>query len=1048
MNLSRPFIYRPVATGLLSVALVLVGLLAWRLLPVAPLPQVDFPVISVTASLPGASPESMASTVATPLERALGSISGISAISSSSSQGSTQVVLTFDLDRNLDDAARDVQAAINVVRGELPAGMPGNPEFQKIDPSQAPIMGLALSSPNLSPSQLYDASSTILSQRLAQIVGVGEVGVSGASLPAVRVQLDPGALLHRGIALDEVRNAISQANALRPLGVIEDSHYRWRVSTSDPLRKASEYRELIIRHNNGAVVRLGDVAEVSESVENRYSSGFHNDRPAVILMISRQSGANIVETIDAVYKELPRLRALMPADSELSVIMDRSPGIRATLSEAQLSLLISVVLVMLVVWLFLGSFRTALIPSIAIPVSLVGAFVAMYFYGFSLNNLSLMALVVACGLVVDDAIVVLENIERHIEAGLSPLQASLVGAKEVGFTLLAMNLALVVVFVSILFMGGVVERLFREFSITLAAAMLISLLVSLTLTPSLCARWLRPRFDTEKGATANTSGSNSLEHRMSAFSEEMFDSLKNGYARSLDWALRHGIVVMLVLAAVIGCNVYLYIALPKTTLPQQDTGQVRGFVRGDDGFSFQLMQPKIEAFRQYILTDPAVADVTGTSGGGSGLTNAQITLNLKPLSERGVSAQEVVDRLRANAPKVPGAMLYMMVDQDIRLSSPFSRSDYELLLRSDSLDALGKWSRIASQAMQDIPELVDVDSVGNEDARQVTLNINRELAKQYGVDMSIVASMLNNAFSQRQVATLYDDMNQYRVVMELAPGYTSQPAVLSQLNVLTSDGASVPLSTFATWDYGMGEDRIRHEAQFASEGIGYALAPGVTAVEAEEAIAAVLDRIMLPTAVHVAADGGRPDFGADLNQPWLILWVLLAVYLVLGVLYESTLHPLTILSTLPSAGIGALLALKISETPLSLIALLGLFLLIGIVMKNAILMIDFALQAQRRDGLLPEQAIRQAARLRLRAILMTNLAGLLGAVPLAIGFGEGAELRRPLGITIIGGLAVSQFLTLYTTPIIYLYLERLRQYVLRDKSAEQVFAPAVTEKSE
>jgi multidrug efflux pump len=1048
MNLSRPFIYRPVATGLLSVALVLVGLLAWRLLPVAPLPQVDFPVISVTASLPGASPESMASTVATPLERALGSISGISAISSSSSQGSTQVVLTFDLDRNLDDAARDVQAAINVVRGELPAGMPGNPEFQKIDPSQAPIMGLALSSPNLSPSQLYDASSTILSQRLAQIVGVGEVGVSGASLPAVRVQLDPGALLHRGIALDEVRNAISQANALRPLGVIEDSHYRWRVSTSDPLRKASEYRELIIRHNNGAVVRLGDVAEVSESVENRYSSGFHNDRPAVILMISRQSGANIVETIDAVYKELPRLRALMPADSELSVIMDRSPGIRATLSEAQLSLLISVVLVMLVVWLFLGSFRTALIPSIAIPVSLVGAFVAMYFYGFSLNNLSLMALVVACGLVVDDAIVVLENIERHIEAGLSPLQASLVGAKEVGFTLLAMNLALVVVFVSILFMGGVVERLFREFSITLAAAMLISLLVSLTLTPSLCARWLRPRFDTEKGATANTSGSNSLEHRMSAFSEEMFDSLKNGYARSLDWALRHGIVVMLVLAAVIGCNVYLYIALPKTTLPQQDTGQVRGFVRGDDGFSFQLMQPKIEAFRQYILTDPAVADVTGTSGGGSGLTNAQITLNLKPLSERGVSAQEVVDRLRANAPKVPGAMLYMMVDQDIRLSSPFSRSDYELLLRSDSLDALGKWSRIVSQAMQDIPELVDVDSVGNEDARQVTLNINRELAKQYGVDMSIVASMLNNAFSQRQVATLYDDMNQYRVVMELAPGYTSQPAVLSQLNVLTSDGASVPLSTFATWDYGMGEDRIRHEAQFASEGIGYALAPGVTAVEAEEAIAAVLDRIMLPTAVHVAADGGRPDFGADLNQPWLILWVLLAVYLVLGVLYESTLHPLTILSTLPSAGIGALLALKISETPLSLIALLGLFLLIGIVMKNAILMIDFALQAQRRDGLLPEQAIRQAARLRLRAILMTNLAGLLGAVPLAIGFGEGAELRRPLGITIIGGLAVSQFLTLYTTPIIYLYLERLLQYVLRDKSAEQVFAPAVTEESE
>ena len=1045
MNLSRPFIYRPVATGLLSLALVLVGLLAWRLLPVAPLPQVDFPVISVTASLPGASPESMASTVATPLERALGSISGISAISSSSNQGSTQVVLTFDLDRNLDEAARDVQAAINVVRGELPAGMPGNPEFRKIDPSQAPIMGLALSSPNLSPSELYDAASTILSQRLAQIVGVGEVGVSGASLPAVRVQLDPGALLHRGIALDEVRNAISQANALRPLGVIEDSSHRWRVSTNDPLRKASEYRDLVIRHNDGAVVRLGDVAEVSESVENRYSSGFHNDRPAVILMISRQSGANIVETIDAIYAELPRLRALMPADSELSVIMDRSPVIRATLSEAQLSLLISVALVMLVVWLFLGSLRTALIPSIAIPVSLIGAFVVMYFYGFSLNNLSLMALVVACGLVVDDAIVVLENIERHIEAGLSPLRASLVGAKEVGFTLLAMNLALVVVFVSILFMGGVVERLFREFSITLAAAMLISLLVSLTLTPSLCARWLRPHREANSSDEANLTAG--MENRMAAYSHEMFESLKNGYARSLDWALRHGIVVMLVLAGVIACNVYLYIALPKTTLPQQDTGQVRGFVRGDDGFSFQLMQPKIEVFRQYILSDPAVADVTGTSGGSGGLTNAQLTLNLKPLSERGVSAQAVVDRLRANAPKVPGAMLHMMVDQDIRLSSPFSRSEYELILRSDSLEALDKWSRIASQAMQDLPELVDVDSVGNEDARQVTLNINRELAKQYGVDMNTVASMLNNAFSQRQVATLYDDMNQYRVVMELAPGYTSQPAVLSQLNVLTSDGARVPLSTFATWDYGMGEDRIRHEGQFASEGIGYGLAPDVTAQEAEEAIARALDSIMLPTAVHVAPDGGRPDFGADLSQPWLILWVLLAVYLVLGVLYESTLHPLTILSTLPSAGIGALLALKSSQTQLSLIALLGLFLLIGIVMKNAILMIDFALQAQRRDGMQPEQAIREAARLRLRAILMTNLAGLLGAVPLAIGFGEGAELRRPLGITIIGGLAVSQLLTLYTTPIIYLYLERLRQFVLRDKSpAKNHAVPAVEKK--
>ncbi|AKH70155.1 cation/multidrug efflux pump [Spongiibacter sp. IMCC21906] len=1019
MNLSRPFIQRPVGTGLLSLAIVLVGLLAWRMLPVSPLPQIDFPVISVSASLPGASPESMATTVATPLERALGAISGVTAISSSSNQGSSQVVLTFELDRNINEAARDVQAAINSVRSQLPSGMPGNPEFRKVDPSQAPIMGLALSSPNLMSAQLYDAASTILAQRLAQIVGVGEVEVSGASLPAVRVQLNPGALLHRGLALDEVRNAISTANALRPLGVIEDANYRWRVTTSDPLRKASEYRDLVISQTDGAVVRLGDVAEVTNSVENRYSSGFHNDRPAVMLMISRQSGANIVETIDAIYAELPRLKALMPADSELSVIMDRSPGIRSTLSEAELTLLISVVLVILVVWAFLGSFRTALIPTLAIPVSLIGAFVVMYFYGFSLNNLSLMALVVACGLVVDDAIVVLENIERHLEAGLSPLHASLKGANEVGFTLLAMNLALVVVFVSILFMGGVVERLFREFSITLAGAMLISLLVSITLTPSLCARWLQAKEQRRPGRFARNSA-------------ELFESLQTAYGHSLDWVLRHGVLVMVLLLGVLASNIYLYMAIPKTTLPNQDTGQIRGFVRGDDGFSFQIMQPKIEAFRQYILQDPAVADVTGTSGGNGGLTNAQLTVNLKPVTERDASAQEVVDRLRENAPLVSGGRLMLMVDQDIRLSSPFRRSEYELLLRSDSLEDLREWAYNAAVAMQELPELVDVDSPGGEETQQVVLNIDREKARQYGVDMSTIASMLNNSFSQRQVATLYDEMNQYRVVMELTPGYTSSPSVLRQLEVLTDDGNKVPLSTFTSWDYGMGEDRIRHEGQFASEGIGYALAPGVTALQAEAALAEMVNKIKLPTKVHVAEDDdtGR-DFGADLSQPWLILWVLLAVYLVLGVLYESTLHPLTILSTLPSAGIGALIALKISNTYLSLIALLGLFLLIGIVMKNAILMIDFALQAQRRNGLTPIAAIREASVLRLRAILMTNLAALLGAVPLAMGFGEGAELRRPLGITIIGGLLVSQFLTLYTTPVVYLYLEKLRQKCIR-----------------
>ena len=1019
MNLARLFIDRPIGICLLAVALLVGGLLTWRLMPVAPLPEVDFPVIVVTANLPGASPESMATTVATPLERALGSISGVVAITSSSNQGSTQVMLQFELGRNIDEAAREVQAAINSVRGELPSGMPDNPQYRKINPSQAPIMALALSSPNLAPSDLYDAASTVLAQKIAQISGVGEVSVTGAALPAVRVQLDPGALLHSGIALDEVRNAIGQSDSLYPLGYIEDDEHRWRLRISDSLRTAEQYRDLIIRHQEGAVVRLGDVATVTDSVENRYTSGFHNHNPAVIVMINRQSGANIVQTIDAIRDQLPQLQVLMPADSDLSVVMDRSPVIRATLNEAQFTLVLASILVVLVVWLFLGRARTALIPSVALPVSLVGSFVVMYFYGFSLNNLSLMALIVAAGLVVDDAIVVLENVQRHIENGLSPYKAAIKGAGEVGFTLLAMNVALVVVFVSILFMGGVVERLFREFSITLAAAMLISLLLSLTLTPSLCALWLK-------------SNAEQAPSRVAHYSESLFASLQDGYGKTLDWSLRYGVLVLLILMAVIVSSAYLYTTLPKETLPQQDTGQIRGFVRGDNGFSFHVMQPKIDAYREYILQDPAVAHLTGTSGGSGGLTNAALSINLKPLAERGVSAQEVVERLRAGTPAIPGAMMMLFVDQDLQLSSPFRQNEHEVVLRSDSLSDLRVWAERVSHAMQDMPELADVDTVSGEGTRQIVLDIDREAARRHGVDMAMVASLLNNSFSQRQVATLYDELNQYRVVMELEPRYTEEPEVLGQLEVLTAEGSRVPLSTFASWGYGMADDRVRHDGQFASQGIGYALAPGVTTYEADQAIDRMLAEVMLPSSVHtVPASAGRPDFSVDLNQPWLLLWVILAVYLVLGVLYESTVHPLTILSTLPSAGIGALLALKLSGIYFSLIALLGLFLLIGIVMKNAIMMIDFALEAQRRDGVAPREAIYRAALLRLRPILMTNLAGLFGALPLVLGFGDGAEMRRPLGIAIIGGLAVSQLLTLYTTPVIYLYLERLRQRVLR-----------------
>jgi len=1010
MNLSRPFVRRPVASMLLAAAILLIGALAGRLLPVAPLPQVDFPAIQVSASLPGADPETMAASVTAPLERALGSIAGVASLTSSSGTGSASITLQFDLNRDINAAARDVQASINAARAELPSGLPGSPTFRKVNPSQAPIMALALSSPTLSPGQLYDAASTILAQRLAQVVGVGEVTVDGASLPAVRVQLDPNLLAHYGIALDEVRRTIANANPLRPLGQIENAQLRWQIGSTDQLRTAAAYRPLIIRTVNGAPVRLGDVADVTDSVENRYSAGFHNDRPAVILTISRQPDANIIETIAAINAQLPVLRALVPEATELTVILDRSPGIRATLADAQVTLLLACALVAGVVWAFLGSFRAALIPGLAIPVSLIGSLAIMHLYGFSLNNLSLMALIVAAGLVVDDAIVVMENIARHIEAGVRPLRAAVKGAGEVGFTLLAMNAALIVVFVSILFMGGLIERLFREFSITLAAAMLVSLAVSLTLTPSLCARLLK-RGDTRP--------------RLSAYAW-----LARGYAASLRWALRHAPLVVLLLAAVVAVNVWLYATTPKGFLPQQDTGQLRGFVRGDDGASFQVMQPKMEVYRQLVMADPAVADVAGTIGGAFGISNARMMVRLKPLSERnGESAQQVVNRLRMAQPMVPSGMLILSVDQDINLPRAWGNSgDYDLTLLSGELEPLRLWARRVGDALTALPELTDVSVSGNEAARQVSLSIDREAAEQLGIDMQTVTQVLNNAFSQRQVATLYDSLNQYRVVMEVNPRYTQDPQTLEQLQVIVGDGRRVPLSAIARYDYSLASDRVRHDKQFAAATVSFSLAENVPLEVGLTAIDRALGDIMLPDEVHVEFGGGAKGLQGTLAaQPMLILGVLVAVYLVLGILYESTLHPLTILSTLPSAGVGALIGLRAGGLEFSLIALLGLFLLIGIVMKNAILMIDVALVAQRQRGWPPARAIYHAARLRLRPILMTNLAGLLGALPLALGTGSGAEMRQPLGVAIVGGLLVSQVLTLYTTPVVYLTLDRLRR---------------------
>ncbi len=1016
MNLSGPFIRRPVATMLLSLAIMLLGGVSFGLLPVSPLPQIDFPVIVVSASLPGASPEVMASTVATPLERSFGSIAGVNTMSSRSSQGSTRVILQFDQDRDINGAAREVQAAINASRNLLPSGMKSMPTYKKVNPSQAPIMVLALTSEVLSKGELYDLASTILSQSLSQVPGVGEVQIGGSSLPAVRIELEPQMLNQYGVSLDEVRSTIASANVRRPKGAVSDGERNWQIQANDQLEKAKDYESLIIRYQDGAALRLNHVAKVQDSVEDRYNSGFFNNDAAVLLVVNRQAGANIIETVNAIKAQLPALQAVLPANVKLEVAMDRSPVIKATLHEAEMTLLIAVVLVIIVVFLFLGNFRASLIPTLAVPVSLIGTFAIMYLYGFSLNNLSLMALILATGLVVDDAIVVLENISRHIDAGIAPMKAAYMGAKEVGFTLLSMNVSLVAVFLSILFMGGIVESLFREFSITLAASIVVSLVVSLTLTPMLCARWLKP----------HVPGS---ENAMQRWSIRLNERMMRGYARSLDWVLRHKRLTLFSLLVTIGVNVALYVIVPKTFMPQQDTGQLIGFVRGDDGLSFSVMQPKMEIFRKAVLADPAVESVAGFIGGNGGTNNALMIVRLKPVSERKISAQKVIERMRNTMPKVPGGRLMLMADQDLQFGGGREQtsSQYSYILQSGDLNELRTWYPKVVAALKALPELTAIDAREGRGAQQVTLVVDRDQAKRLGIDMNMVTAVLNNAYSQRQISTIYDSLNQYQVVMEVNPKYAQDPETLNQVQVITADGQRVPLSTIAHYENSLQDDRVEHEGQFASETISFDMAPGVSLEQGTAAIERAIAKLGLPEDVIAKMAGTGDAFAAtQKSQPFMILGALVAVYLVLGILYESYIHPLTILSTLPSAGVGALLSIYLTGGEFSLISLLGLFLLIGVVKKNAILMIDLALQLERHGGLSPEQSIRSACLQRLRPILMTTLAAILGAVPLMLSTAEGAEMRQPLGLTIIGGLIFSQILTLYTTPVVYLYLDRAR----------------------
>jgi multidrug efflux pump len=1011
MNISQPFIRRPVGTTLLVVAIALAGGAAYPLLPVAPLPQVDFPTISISAALPGASPQTMASSVATPLERQLGHIAAVTEMSSSSALGSTSLTLQFDLDRDIDAAARDVQAAINAARGSLPSNLPSNPSYRKVNPADSPIFMLALTSSTLTRGQMYDAASTIMAQKLAQVSGVGQVTVGGSSLPSVRIELNPTELNRYGIGLEQVASVLSAANANAPKGHFSDGHRTWEVDANDQIFTADDYSPLVVAYHNGSAVRISDIGQAVDSVENIRNSGYASGKPSVLVIIFSQPGANVIDTVDGIRAILPQVKASIPQSIDVAVAMDQTATIRTSVSDTERTLMISVLLVILVVFCFLRSARTTFIPSVVVPVSLVGTFGVMYLLGYSLDNLSLMALTISTGFVVDDAIVVVENVTRYLEQGLCPLDAALKGAQEVGSTVLTISISLVAVFIPLLLMGGIVGRLFREFAVTLSVAIVISMAISLTATPMMCGYLLRsPR-----------------EHgRLYRTSEQAFNWVVDWYAKTLSVALRFRAVTLVVLLATIGLNVYLFIRVPKGFFPQQDNGRIQGSMQGDEDISFQALDTSLLKMIDLIDTDPAIDTVNGFTGGGN---TARLFISLKPIEVRGVSAETVIARLRPKLAKVPGVAMYLQAAQDLRVGGRQSNAQYQLVMQGDNLDDLMTFAPRMVAQLKKVSLVTDVSSDQQSGGLQSFIQYDRPTAARFGISPQLIDATLNDAFGQRPVSTMYTALNQYHVVMEAAPAFWQDPRVLQQTYVRAPGGQEVPLGALSTFAPTTAPLTVTHSGLFPAVTLSFNLKPGAALGDAVTATAAAIAKVGLPPTIQTAFAGTAQAYQDSLgSEPILVAAALAAVYIILAVLYESYVHPITIISSLPAASVGALVALLLTHNDLDIIAIIGIILLVGIVKKNAIMMIDFALAAERTQGKNSYDSIVEACRLRFRPILMTTMAALLGALPLALGTGMGSELRRPLGITIIGGLIASQLLTLYTTPVVYLYFDRLHQW--------------------